>query len=347
MGAKVHSISCVSSQEQQIMLLKSLFNIINIGHRNNSLIQWDFLDEGKSDVIIFDYDDNLPVPDVFNNRITVGFSRDYQKVKHLPFFLIKPVRSRDLMQLLSALDDCMLGVSESNLPKIKDVTRPSLAAIQLAQSVYTTNHLDTILEILRKHPKCTIKVQVESSFIYIDNDRKKVFLPDTFNYANFMSGHELNFNPLALLPDNIPLKTVTFADFFYEFTIQQQDAQLLSELQDSSLFQIKQWPQFLNSKNTKALIQVSAYFSKRKATLQLAAKDLSLGLSELIGFLNAVHAQNLLLFEAALPSTNSIARTIQMEPKAAIAVDAPPPPPAKTESKIGGLFGRIRQRLGL
>lgn len=56
MNAMVHSLTCVSSQEQQKMLLKSLLGIV--GHRANNQNEWTYLEEGSADVLVIDYDDN-------------------------------------------------------------------------------------------------------------------------------------------------------------------------------------------------------------------------------------------------------------------------------------------------
>lgn len=339
MNGTIHSITCVTNQTQQKILLKSLVGIF--GHRANSNDEWTYLDEGLADVVIIDYDEmqNRPM-EKSKLGIYVGLSEDYNRIKHLSFTLQKPVRSRDLLHLLNQLDEHMQQQQASPFVQASVTTT---AITRTPKPSVRENHLDTIFSLIKKNPESLLRICLDDQLFYLDGEKKKVFLPANFSYKHLAMSNHLTYRQVSHLPDEA-LKTIFLADFFYEFTLQQQEVKLLAELDKNCNFQLRQWPQFSNHQ-AKGLVRISAYFSKHKATLQKAAQDLSLGMEELIGFLNGVHAQNLLVFEAGMALNNNV-----FEPR-----DAATTVTTLTEEThhhsdvkpLGGLFSRIRQRLGI
>jgi hypothetical protein len=150
---------------------------------------------------------------------------------------------------------------------------------------------------------------------------------------------------MATLPPG-QLVRVSLADFFYEYTLGTERVYLLNGLSQNASFYIRQWPQFMKASNTKAIIKLSAYFSRRKATINATARDLVVGIRQIIAYVNAAHAQNLLLSEAA--ASGPAAGDYRQAAVARAALPASSMPPQAVETRrTGGLFGRIRQRLGI
>lgn len=314
------------------MLLKSLFGIV--GHRTHADNEWTYTDDDHADVCILDFDDDI-------NRLrakqsaglVVGFSRDVALLKGQDFTLLKPLRSRDLLHVLDQLDQHLLKHTAAN--------NPAWSPIAHATRSDDTDCLDEFFAFLRKYPEHQFSFRFDDERIFVDTRKKRVYFDTGFTYKVAVSGQRSEFNLLTAIPEGLP--AVSLADFFYEFTVQEREAHLLAELSQAEKFQIKQWPQFVNSANTKAMIRVSAYFSSHRASLHTAARELAVDSQQLIGFINAVHAQNLLVYDVAAP--------VVLNGGGAVVVSEPAPqpviPPPVQNSKIGGLFGRIRARLGI
>lgn len=325
MSGITYSLTCVSSQVQQQMLLKSLIAIV--GLQTQSKTEWTYADEGHADVVIVDYDDNAQAK--YPNSIVVGFSRDSNLINDMPFALHKPLRSRDLLSLLSLLDEHL------STHKRKALTHHNTHANNFQDD--NNDPLDIIFTLIRNNAQTLSSLHFNEQVAYLDPLKKKVFLPHDFTYQRITKDCDFQYYSMPSLPD-VPLKQISVADFFYEFTLAEKPAHLLTVLNSDSRFQIKQWPNFANNQNTKAVIKISAYFSKQKATLQTAARDLSLDAQQLFGFINAVHAQNLLIFDSEIAVPQHMA---------APDISHQPPPISQETKKVSGLFGRIRQRLGL
>lgn len=319
MTKMTYSITCISSQEHQQMLLKSLVNILGI--QTQSRTEWTYVDQNTADVIIFDYDDGLP--NQYPSAMVVGFSRNTSLLKEIPFALHKPLRSRDLLNLLSELDEHLRKKQQKHLNYLD------------AEQSDTNDPLDIILTLVRNNSHSMFSLHFDEQVVYLEPAKKKIFTPHSFSYAAINKDSDFQYHSLPELP-NISLKQISIADFFYEFTVNENNAHLLSGLNSDARFQIKQWPNFANNQNTKSALKISAYFSKQKATLQTAAQELSLDINQLFGFINAVHAQNLLIFDTEIPIPTPI-----------VATTATTAPVVQENKKVSGLFGRIRQRFGL
>lgn len=265
----------------------------------------------------------------------------------MPFCLHKPVRSRDLLQLLESLEAHLEHSGQTSPAGNDDITRPVMAALTPAD-LHQDSHLDSIFNLLQHSPKNIYKINFDHTHIYINTEKKRVLLPTNFSYDKIINSHDFAYQPCAQHEIADGYSATALSDFFYELTIEEKTARLLSELKANFIFQIKQWPQFSNPNNSRALIKICAYFSKHKATLQSAAQDLSLGMEQLIGFINAVHAQNLLVFEKVL-ATAPVVNHGMTPALAEIAPTVASSQTVKTDTSkaLGGLFGRIRQRLGL
>lgn len=153
----------------------------------------------------------------------------------------------------------------------------------------------------------------------------------------------LSVTPIEALTKVDGFEAMTLADLFYELSLAEPTVSLATGLSAESIYYIKQWPNMGNSRHAKAMVKMAAYFSKQQATLSKAAHDLSLELNQIMAFINAVHSQNLLMSVAnqALPKT-----TIpELAPKIVEDTKQAPPPPKS--NAVGGLFSRIRQRLGI
>ena len=304
------------------MLLKSLFGIV--GHRTHANNEWTYTDDDHADVYILDVDDEANRARAKTSRKpVVVFSRDATLLKGYEFTLLKPLRSRDLLQVLDQLDQRLLN-------QVSDVNGVRNGSTQTARNA-NTDCLDELFTLLRQYAEHQFSFRFDDERIFIDTNKKRVYFDTGFNYTSAVSGQRAEFTLLTAIPEGLP--AVSLADFFYEFTVQEREAHLLAELHQAEKFQIKQWPQFINAANTKAMIRVSAYFSKNRASLPTAARELAVDSQQLMGFINAVHAQNLLVYDVAAPvAVMQAVGANQPEP-------APEPvvPPPVQNSKIGGL----------
>lgn len=337
------SLYLASKNNHDVLVIKSLLGIV--GHRAST--NWTPVDEGLSaDVVILDVDDN-EYPNVSalkkdtGCKLVVSYSFTNQKIPNVDFQLSKPVRARDLLILLNDLEN-VLG-SQVHLPTtMAGLSSPKTDRVQTQPDNEKVKILDELLALTQQYKAAILEVRIGNQVCYLDNYRKKSFLSHDFLTPNLLNGQIK-----ARVVDTVPqgaLESLLFTDLFYELTLQQPPARLAKGLSVEGEFHIKQWPNMSNSKNAKSMIRIAAYFSKQTATLAKAARDLSIEINQIIGFINAVHSQNLLVYSAASPIAMSVDnRQISVQPQSvAESIEVPKP-----KSGIGGLFGRIRQKLGM
>lgn len=323
MKKNARHIGCVSNQPQQVMLLKSLLSIA--GDRAESGNVWTYSDSGHRDAVVMDLDDETHEglsPDV-DGDVVIAMSRDLAILKGRQFALLKPLRSKDIVHLLEILDqhfeDSGAAAPAMNLPA---------SAVR-----HGDDRLDAILALARRKDGMLL-LDFGGPQIYLDIRKQKVFLDKEFPFAIVAGGGRFSVTEVMAIPLGRHV-AVSVADFFYEYTLSAKQAELVDGLSLQARYYIRQWPQFLKSSNTKALIKLSAYFSRRKATINAAAQDLLVGINQIEAYLNAAYVQGLLMMEAdtaPVVAVHSAAPDI-VKPRAAAAPQ--------------GLFGKIRQKLGL
>lgn len=322
-------VSCVSSQEQQKMLLRSLLGIV--GNRRDSGVVWSYADEGPGDVIFVDYDDagGVEIAHSMKDTIVVAFSRDPARTSSEGFNLHKPLRSKDLIDLLDRLGTRLAAPAERVAPAGSSVAAPAKTAKAHEQSL-----LAAVLGHLVSGDSSAFLLNVGKEWVYFDLAARRVQQSAHFSFAMAVGSEDWRINNAAPR-DTAGSATMSIADFFYEYSLKGEAAILLDGMQADALFSIRQWPLFRHVDNTRATVKLSAYFSRRKASLAEAAEVLDESARHVAAYLNAAHAQRMLLMEA--PSGSAV-----REGQGAVA------PAASVESKgIRGLFKRIRSKLGI
>lgn len=319
-------VGCMSSNDQQVMLLKSLLSIV--GNRQESQSVWVYAEDDHMDAVVVDLDDegNATVGEDKDGAIVIFMSRDPARISQHKFPLPKPLRSKELLHLLDSLDEHLGNGS----------TLPQPVSSRATKAQASMNPLDVIASALADSHAKFLHAEFDGAPINIDTVRKRVYLGAGFSYAKATACQRFICTETKDLIADGP-GCVSLADFVYEYTFSTRDAVLLTGLDKDSRFYIRQWPQFMNSANTRALVKLSAYFSRRRTTLQSATKELLVGMNQLVAYINAAHAQGLLMVEAdlAVPA-NGVA-----------SVPAEPASVAASKGSFGGLFGKIRQKLGL
>lgn len=327
MKKNARHIGCVSNQPQQVLLLKSLLSIA--GDRAESSNVWTFSDSGHRDAVVMDLDDETQEisSEEIDGDVVIAMSRDLAILKGRPFALQKPLRSKDIVHLLEILDQHFEDSSET-----APSPAPSSSGVR-----HGDDRLDAILALSRRKDGHILHLDFGGPQAYLDIKKQKIFLDKEFPFALVAGGGRFSAAEVASIPAGRQVG-ISVADFFYEYTISAKQAELVDGLSLQAKYYIRQWPQFLKSSNTKALIKLSAYFSRRKATINAAAQDLLVGINQIEAYLNAAYVQGLLMVETdSAPAVAVPAAVHSAAPKAA------PPRPAATR----GLFGKIRQKLGL
>lgn len=321
-------IGCVSRQPQQVLLLKSLLSIA--GDRADSGNVWTYSDSGHCDAMVMDLDDGSQgdsVQDV-DSDVVVAMSRDLAILNGRKFSLQKPLRSRDIVHLLEVLDQHFEEGMASSAVK-SSVDAP-------AEVIQRDHRLEAILVLLRRKSGNVLLLDFGGPQAYLDIKNQKIFLEKDFPFPLVAAGGHFNVTEVSAIPAGRHVG-ISAADFFYEYTLSAKQAGLVDGLSLQARYYIRQWPHFLKASNTKALIKLSAYFSRRKATINSAAQDLLVGIQQIEAYLNAAYVQGLLMVDAdAAPAV--------MMPRSAVAADVPVP---KMATATRGLFGKIRQKLGL
>jgi hypothetical protein len=254
----------------------------------------------------------------------------------MSFSLSKPLRAKDVIVLLSDIERTLA-------PTTLNFASPAPVATESAKKVFTSAKvLNQLLDATKQYKDAIVEVNLGQQLLYLDNRRKKIFVNGTF-VTSQLTDQQI----VCRATDKVPfsaLESLTFTDIFYELTLSQSSASLANDLSANDEFTIRQWPNIANSRHAKNMMRMAAYFSKQKATINKAAGDLALELNYIVGFINAVHSQDLLVSHPALALANvavadtdrGFAQNVNTEPVQ-----------AKTSSGLGGLFGRIRQRLGI
>lgn len=340
--ANLRTMYLASKNNHDVLVIKSLLGIV--GHRAST--NWAPVEDGmRADVIILDVDNAFPNVVALKKdtgcKLVVSYSVTNQKIPNIDFQLSKPVRARDLLALLNDLEN-MLGSQVYLPPTMTGVSSPKPDRAPTQSDSEQVKMLDELLALTQQYKAAILEVRIGNQICYLDNYRKKSFLSHDFFAANVLEG-QIKARVVDAVPQGA-LESLLFTDLFYELTLKQPPARLAKGLSLESEFHIKQWPNMSNSKNAKSMIRIAAYFSKQSASLAKAARDLSIEINPIIGFINAVHSQNLLVYSAASPIAMTMDNSqIPVQPQSvAEPIEAPKP-----KSGIGGLFGRIRQKLGM
>lgn len=353
--ANKRTIRLLSDSHHDQLVMKSLLHIVG----NRASTNWvypdcDGYDSTNTDVIFIDTDvmSNADISTLklkYDARLVVAYGAMIQKPASFDFLLAKPMRAKDLLLLLNDLEaklaECE-SMDDTVKLLVKDVkqTIPSDASTpqkNQTPTLHSTKLIDKLL-VLSKQSEITIsEVRINGQvYAYLDNYRKKAFVNPLFLKEAPVG--VLSSRAMESMPQNHNFKAVTFTDLFFELTLAQPPAALVEGLSTEDTFYIKQWPNMGNSSNAKNLVRIAAYFSKQHATLAKATRDLSIEANQVVSFINAVHSQNLLMY---VPTT-SVVPKVDVESKSEVVVVANSSPKEK-KSGIGGLFGRIRQRLGI
>lgn len=335
------SLTCLSGSEHDELLLKSLLNIM--GHRPRT--EWIYQEQltAPVDVLIVDCD---------GNRSSLQEIRSHHKTRHIVAYtastppagfddsLHKPLRAKDLLALLERIEPALVSINPG--PNITTPDQPAAPATTKS----SLKLLDDIIHIAIEHKSGMILVDLQGETAIIDCVKRKALTTPEFFRSAFIPGmmHSVRWAEQAA-PHPAGLRVMSLTDFFYDLTVKQPPAKLAKGLDEDAEFHIRQWPALSNSANSKAMIQAAAYFSKHKSTLRKAAADLSMSINELTGFINAVHGQNLLVYSLA-NNNNYAASSAPPAPVPEQVVAAPVEKPA-SGGGLGGLFGRIRKKLGL
>lgn len=332
-----YTLRLVSSNTHDQLVMKSLMGII--GQR--ACRNWSYAeDNSNADVVIVDVDKEYPdittLQKINHCHTIVSFSEAARYVPRMSFSLSKPLRAKDVIVLLSDIERTLA-------PTTLNFASPAPVATESAKKVFTSAKvLNQLLDATKQYKDAIVEVNLGQQLLYLDNRRKKIFVNGTF-VTSQLTDQQI----VCRATDKVPfsaLESLTFTDIFYELTLSQSSASLANDLSANDEFTIRQWPNIANSRHAKNMMRMAAYFSKQKATINKAAGDLALELNYIVGFINAVHSQDLLVSHPALALANvavadtdrGFAQNVNTEPVQ-----------AKTSSGLGGLFGRIRQRLGM
>ncbi|PTQ90710.1 hypothetical protein [Agitococcus lubricus] len=334
-----YTLRLVSPNPHDQLVMKSLMGIL--GQR--ACKNWSYAEDNfNADVVIVDVDNEYPDITMLqkNNHChtIVSFSETARYVPQMRFSLSKPLRAKDILVLLSDIERILVIPT----PVALTTTIPEKVTTQTVQTRLSySGALDQLLRAAKQHQGEIVEVNLGHQFLYLDNRRKKIFVNGVFSVSQ-LTEKQMVYRTTDKVPFTA-LESLTFTDIFYELTLSQSSATLASDLSATDEFTIKQWPNMANSRHAKHMIRMAAYFSKQKASINKAAQDLALELNAIIGFINAVHSQDLLVSHPMMPLSN----TTISDTRFGHSVNAQEPVVAKTASGLGGLFGRIRQKLGI
>lgn len=359
--ANRRTLRLLSDSQNDQLVMKSLLNIVG----NRASTRWvypdcDGYDSKNADVILIDTNvmptaNNSALKAQYHAEIVVAYGSMLQKSAAFDFLLPKPVRSKDLLLLLNDLEaklsqyadtDVTAKFMVDNTIRTKVVT-PQTPTPALASMPSTTpaKLVDGLLALSKQYKAAMLEVRVNGQvYAYLDNYRKKAFVNPLF--LKDVPIGKLGSRVVDSMPQNNNFKAVTFTDLFFDLTLSQPPAVLVEGLSTDDTFSIKQWPNMGNSVHAKSMVRIAAYFSKQQATLAKATRDLSVEMNQIVGFINAVHSQNLLTYSSSVPTVTKMSIEPKQDVVAVVETIPVKEAPAKS-SGIGGLFGRIRQRLGI
>lgn len=334
-----HTIRLVSNNTHDQLVMKSLMGII--GQR--ACRNWSYAeDNSDADVVIVDVDKEYPdittLQKINHCHTIVSFSEAARYVPRMSFSLSKPLRAKDVIVLLSDIERTLDAPTALNFASSVPV------ATESAKKVFTSAKvLNQLLNATKQYKDAIVEIDLGHQLVYLDNRRKKIFVNGSF-VASQLAEAQVACRAIDKVP-LIALESLTFTDMFYELTLSQSSVNLANDLSANHEFAIKQWPNMANSRHAKSMMRMAAYFSKQKATINKAAQDLAVELNHIIGFINAVHSQDLLVSYPAMALSVAVPDTSFAQHNAS--KSNPEPVQAKTSSGLGGLFGRIRQKLGI
>lgn len=354
------TIRLISNIQRDQILLKSLLTVV--GRRR--AIEWTYLlYDNNCDVVIVDADAPHPsiatLKKLYGAKFIVVYAASPYKMPMADFILTKPLRAKDLNYLLTEIEKGLgfesSGMAGNNtldkldalsLPSINNVQAKAVVqAVAINENVISKGLIDDLLILIKKYKDSVLELSIDNiTTLYIDNYKKRV-LVDKALFNNNYTG-KMTLKIIESLPKREGLVLMTFTDLFYELTLTQLNPALVSGLSAESIYYIKQWPNMGNSRHAKNMVRIAAYFSKQQATLSKAAYDLSIELNQIIGFINAVYSQNLLMYLANTPSPQKIVPDLMPKEIEQPKSNASSQPKAKSNA-VGGLFSRIRQRLGI
>lgn len=354
------TIRLISNSQRDQLLLKSLLTVV--GRRGT--IEWTYLlYDNNCDVVIVDEDaphPNLSVlKKLYGAKFVVVYGSTPYKTPQADFVLVKPLRAKDLNLLLTEIEKT-LGFESSgmagthtldkldalSLPNITTTNTKTVMPAVINEHIISKGLIDDLLIIIKKYKDNNLEVRVNSQvYLYLDNYRKRALVYRAL-FSQLYKG-QISVKMIEALPKIDSFELMTFTDLFYELTLTQLNPVLVSGLSAENIYYIKQWPNMGNSRHAKNMVKMAAYFSKQQATLSKAANDLSIELNQVIGFINAVYSQNLLMY-----ATNNVPAAQKIMPDLVPKdIDEPKPKPTNTtppkSNAVGGLFSRIRQRLGI
>lgn len=342
--ANTHTIRLLSDSNHDQLVVKSILGIV--GHRANADWIYPEYSSVSSDVVIVDIDTALPdlaaLKKQHQAKLVVVYGFTPYKLPLADFLLVKPVRAKDLLTLLSDLEGRLQQEIPASIDKLDISTVKSNTVSNSIQHKPDSSQrtIDKLLFLTKGYSAACLEVRFDGQvYCYVDNYRKRIFPNKTLR--NYSPTGNMSYRVVDSIAQTSNFEAVTFTDFFYELTLLQPPVLLMSDLSVENLFSIKQWPNMGNSRHAKDMVRIAAYFSKQQATLIKAAHDLSLEVNDVIGFINAVHSQNLLIF-AEVPPSQIIKKSSQSKDSLENNTSLP-----TKSSGIGGLFGRIRQRLGM
>lgn len=353
-----YSITCASSQEHDKLLMRTIFEIV----KRKSQLEWNYCEEGNADVVIFDYD-TPPLRDPnYQPHLVIGYSKTSKNADKLLFSLAKPVRTRDLLELLANIEHHILS-NESlflthnyNPFELGNISRPlvPISTHQPIPEIHTTisaktsyqtatqiSEIDRVAQLIHNHQAAVLRLEFEQQIVYVDGQQRLVYSQRStsdFNVGNFNIGCLVSGNTVDQAP-NGATKAGSLTDFLYHLTISEQPVRLMSKLPQDGEFQLTQWPNLASSRNAKLLIKLAAYFSKRSSTLSQAAHELSVSLDQLTGFINATYCQGFVSY--SLPTGGDFSLSTLTNNHTSTT------PISTKQNSLGNLFGRIRQKFGI
>jgi len=356
------TIRLLSNSQRDQLLLKSLLTVV--GHRGS--INWTHsLYDNSCDVVIVDVDEPHPnlaiLKKLYQCKSVVVYGTTANNMSMADAVLVKPLRARDLNYLLmdiekgfgfegnslagnytlEKLDAVSLSNINTSLPNQKAISTSIVEENFLSRGL-----MEDLLILINKYKSNIVEIKIDDVVaLYVDNYRKRALVNTKVLSDSYLG--ILTLKIIDIFPRYENFELMTFTDLFCELTLQQSNPRLIKGLSPENIYYIKQWPNMGNSRHAKNMVRMAAYFSKQQATLSKAAHDLSMDLNHIIAFVNAVYSQNLLMYATNhTPIQQKIVPDLLPKDKDELRTSTNTIPQAKSNA-VGGLFSRIRQRLGI